>query len=165
MLHWFEGAAISSDIFNVSNPHIHVSSWEPDFNCVGAALGRCMHCECALLKLCVLVSSVSNWLWVPAVQDTLERTRLEVGAIYAFVELHIEQGPVLEVAGEDIGVVTAIAAPATLKVRNQQCSHSASGHNCLLASNYLVHHHDAELPPPRDSDAYPPCMDNTLCIC
>lgn len=31
----------------------------------------------------------------------------------SFVELHIEQGPNLEAAGIDIGVVTAIAAPAT----------------------------------------------------
>ena len=35
-------------------------------------------------------------------------TRLEPGALHAFVELHIEQGPVLEAAGTQIGVVTAI---------------------------------------------------------
>ena len=34
----------------------------------------------------------------------------------SFVELHIEQGPLLERAGRDIGIVTAIAAPASLKV-------------------------------------------------
>ena len=34
----------------------------------------------------------------------------------AFVELHIEQGPRLEAAETDIGIVTAIAAPATLRV-------------------------------------------------
>jgi ureidoglycolate amidohydrolase len=34
----------------------------------------------------------------------------------AFVELHIEQGPILETRGLDIGVVTAIAAPASLRV-------------------------------------------------
>ena len=33
---------------------------------------------------------------------------------HAFVELHIEQGPLLEQKNLDIGVVTAIAAPATL---------------------------------------------------
>ncbi|CAI7908411.1 unnamed protein product [Closterium sp. NIES-54] len=33
-----------------------------------------------------------------------------------FVELHIEQGPLLEEQGLDIGIVTAIAAPATLMV-------------------------------------------------
>ena len=34
----------------------------------------------------------------------------------AFVELHIEQGPLLEAAGLPIGVVQAIAAPASLRV-------------------------------------------------
>lgn len=42
--------------------------------------------------------------------------RLPEGAYHAFVELHIEQGPELEARGLDIGVVTAIAAPATLRV-------------------------------------------------
>lgn len=35
----------------------------------------------------------------------------------AFVELHIEQGPRLERAGIPIGVVTSIAAPATLRIQ------------------------------------------------
>ncbi|KAI3814401.1 hypothetical protein L1987_19156 [Smallanthus sonchifolius] len=34
----------------------------------------------------------------------------------AFVELHIEQGPILENQGISIGIVTAIAAPASIKV-------------------------------------------------
>jgi N-carbamoyl-L-amino-acid hydrolase len=37
--------------------------------------------------------------------------------IHAFVELHIEQGPVLEDAGLAIGVVEAIAAPTRLKIK------------------------------------------------
>ncbi|MEM9352146.1 MAG: M20 family metallo-hydrolase [Planctomycetota bacterium] len=40
---------------------------------------------------------------------------LPQGHYHAFVELHIEQGPELEAAGLDIGVVTAIAAPATVE--------------------------------------------------
>lgn len=40
---------------------------------------------------------------------------LEAGGYDAFVELHIEQGPELEAAGLPIGVVTAIAAPATIE--------------------------------------------------
>jgi ureidoglycolate amidohydrolase len=36
--------------------------------------------------------------------------------VHALVELHIEQGAVLESAGESIGVVTAIAAPHDLRV-------------------------------------------------
>ena len=35
---------------------------------------------------------------------------------HAFVELHIEQGPLLERTGVPLGVVTAIAAPATLRI-------------------------------------------------
>jgi N-carbamoyl-L-amino-acid hydrolase len=46
----------------------------------------------------------------------LSSVRLREGAYSAFVELHIEQGPVLEKNGVDIGVVTAIAAPASLVV-------------------------------------------------
>lgn len=38
------------------------------------------------------------------------------GALKAFVELHIEQGPVLEQAGLQIGVVEGIAAPTRLQV-------------------------------------------------
>ena len=34
---------------------------------------------------------------------------------HAFVELHIEQGPLLERAGIPLGIVTAIAAPATVR--------------------------------------------------
>lgn len=44
----------------------------------------------------------------------LEAVALRAGHFHAFVELHIEQGPQLEAAGVPIGVVTAIAAPATL---------------------------------------------------
>jgi N-carbamoyl-L-amino-acid hydrolase len=41
---------------------------------------------------------------------------LAPGAYAAFVELHIEQGPILENHHMDIGVVTAIAAPASLRI-------------------------------------------------
>ncbi|CAN6874666.1 unnamed protein product [Brassica oleracea] len=41
---------------------------------------------------------------------------LKKGSYFAFIELHIEQGPILEDEGLDIGVVTAIAAPASIKV-------------------------------------------------
>lgn len=46
----------------------------------------------------------------------LEDVALEAGYVHAFVELHIEQGLRLEAAGLPIGVVSAIAAPATLQV-------------------------------------------------
>jgi len=46
----------------------------------------------------------------------LESVALETGHFHAFVELHIEQGPELEREGLDLGIVTAIAAPASLKI-------------------------------------------------
>ncbi len=46
----------------------------------------------------------------------LDGVRLEPGHYAAFVELHIEQGPILEREGLPIGVVEAIAAPAALRV-------------------------------------------------
>ena len=46
----------------------------------------------------------------------LSSVRLEPGQYSAFVELHIEQGPLLEQHRNDIGVVTAIAAPASLRI-------------------------------------------------
>ena len=47
---------------------------------------------------------------------SLDSVRLPVGHYAAFVELHIEQGPLLEREGLSIGVVGAIAAPATLRI-------------------------------------------------
>jgi N-carbamoyl-L-amino-acid hydrolase len=46
----------------------------------------------------------------------LRDARIPTGAYHAFVELHIEQGPILEQTEVPIGVVTAIAAPASLRV-------------------------------------------------
>jgi N-carbamoyl-L-amino-acid hydrolase len=46
----------------------------------------------------------------------LDSVRLAPGYYSAFIELHIEQGPVLESEGIPIGIVTAIAAPASLRV-------------------------------------------------
>ena len=47
---------------------------------------------------------------------SLETVRLPDDAYHAFVELHIEQGPELEKANLPLGIVTAIAAPAALRV-------------------------------------------------
>ncbi|KAF4365785.1 hypothetical protein F8388_003454 [Cannabis sativa] len=49
-------------------------------------------------------------------QDDLSSVFLKKGTYSAFVELHIEQGPILEDEGISIGIVTAIAAPASIKV-------------------------------------------------
>lgn len=47
---------------------------------------------------------------------SLDSVRLASGHYSAFVELHIEQGPLLEREGTPIGIVTAIAAPASFRV-------------------------------------------------
>jgi N-carbamoyl-L-amino-acid hydrolase len=46
---------------------------------------------------------------------SVESARLPRACYHAFVELHIEQGPMLEKLGLPIGVVTAIAAPASIR--------------------------------------------------
>jgi ureidoglycolate amidohydrolase len=46
----------------------------------------------------------------------LESVLLSAGNFHAFVELHIEQGPLLEREDLDLGIVAAIAAPASLKI-------------------------------------------------
>lgn len=46
----------------------------------------------------------------------LASVALPTGYYSAFVELHIEQGPLLEQRGIQLGIVTAIAAPATLRI-------------------------------------------------
>jgi len=46
----------------------------------------------------------------------LSSVRLPPECYFAFVELHIEQGPILEQRNIPIGVVTAIAAPASLNI-------------------------------------------------
>jgi hydantoinase/carbamoylase family amidase len=48
--------------------------------------------------------------------DRVDAARLDPQTIHCFVELHIEQGGVLEAAGLPIGVVTHIAAPHDLLV-------------------------------------------------
>lgn len=46
----------------------------------------------------------------------LEDVALAAGSYHAFIELHIEQGPLLERHHLDLGIVSAIAAPASLTV-------------------------------------------------
>jgi N-carbamoyl-L-amino-acid hydrolase len=46
----------------------------------------------------------------------LESTLLQPGHYDAFVELHIEQGPLLEARNVPIGIVSAIAAPASMRI-------------------------------------------------
>jgi ureidoglycolate amidohydrolase len=57
-------------------------------------------------------------------EGTLDSVTLPSGYYNAFVELHIEQGPLLERRNVPIGAVTAIAAPASLRLTFQ----GAGGH-------------------------------------
>jgi N-carbamoyl-L-amino-acid hydrolase len=62
--------------------------------------------------------SLAEWLermdWG---KPRLEPVQLETGIYRAFVELHIEQGPLLEREKIDIGVVEKIAAPSAFRLR------------------------------------------------
>ena len=69
---------------------------------------------------------------------SLESVRLAPGHYDAFVELHIEQGPLLEQDSLAVGVVTAIAAPASLKIQID----GEGGHAGALL---MPHRHDAFL--------------------
>ena len=57
----------------------------------------------------------------------LDSVRLSAGQYRAFVELHIEQGPLLEQAKIPLGVVESIAAPASLEVRIEGAGGHAGG--------------------------------------
>lgn len=54
--------------------------------------------------------------WEAGYMGRLEEVQLPEGYYSAFVEMHIEQGPVLEQEHVPLGIVTAIAAPASLRV-------------------------------------------------
>ena len=49
-------------------------------------------------------------------QKDIEASRYDWTRVRAFLEIHIEQGPVLERTGKQIGIVTAVAAPTRLHI-------------------------------------------------
>lgn len=49
--------------------------------------------------------------------DSLTERTEHLKQAYGYLELHIEQGPVLEAGGIDVGIVESIAAPIRLKIR------------------------------------------------
>jgi len=57
----------------------------------------------------------------------LESVKLPNGYFKAFVELHIEQGPLLEQQKIPLGVVTSIAAPASLRISIEGAGGHAGG--------------------------------------
>jgi ureidoglycolate amidohydrolase len=59
---------------------------------------------------------LSDARWAAGFEGPLPSVRLPAGSYSAFVEMHIEQGPMLERHNVPLGVVTAIAAPASLRI-------------------------------------------------
>jgi ureidoglycolate amidohydrolase len=74
----------------------------------------------------------------------LEQVKLPSGYYAAFVELHIEQGPLLERQQIPLGIVTKIAAPASLRVLIEGSGGHAGGvlmpdrHDALCAAAELI---------------------------
>jgi ureidoglycolate amidohydrolase len=74
----------------------------------------------------------------------LAQVRIPTGHYAAFVELHIEQGPILEREKTSIGIVTAIAAPASLRITIDGEGGHAGGvlmpdrHDALCAAAELI---------------------------
>ena len=64
--------------------------------------------------------------------------RIDPHSVHAFVELHIEQGAVLETAGVSIGVVTGIAASADLTLRLTGVADHAGATPMTLRHDSLV---------------------------
>jgi ureidoglycolate amidohydrolase len=60
--------------------------------------------------------SLDNARWAAGFEGPLASVRLPPGCYSAFVEMHIEQGPILERHNVPLGVVTAIAAPASVTI-------------------------------------------------
>ena len=60
--------------------------------------------------------SLDNARWAAGFEGPLASVPLPPGYYSAFVEMHIEQGPILERHNVPLGVVTAIAAPASFEV-------------------------------------------------
>ena len=61
--------------------------------------------------------SLENWRRQAGCKGKLESVRLRGKNYFAFFELHIEQGPILEQKKISIGVVEKIAAPSTLRLQ------------------------------------------------
>src|ERR1700726_798755 len=74
----------------------------------------------------------------------LESVKLSEGYYKAFIELHIEQGPLLEQREIPLGIVTNIAAPASLRILMEGSGGHAGGvlmadrHDALCAAAELI---------------------------
>lgn len=76
--------------------------------------------------------------------EYLQRDCLAPASYHSYFELHIEQGPVLDWSGEDVGIVEAIAAPTRfmLEIVGQQAHSGACPmnmrHDALTAAAELI---------------------------
>jgi N-carbamoyl-L-amino-acid hydrolase len=61
--------------------------------------------------------SLDEWRRGAGYTGSLDSTRLPKNCYAAFVELHIEQGPILERENTAVGIVEKIAAPSTLRMQ------------------------------------------------
>jgi ureidoglycolate amidohydrolase len=74
----------------------------------------------------------------------LEQVKLPTGYYQAFIELHIEQGPLLERQQIPLGIVTKIAGPASLRILIEGAGGHAGGvlmpdrHDALCAGAELI---------------------------
>jgi hydantoinase/carbamoylase family amidase len=113
---------LRADGFTPGRP-IEVVAWageEPRFGtgCVGSrcATGTLGRADLDALTDRAGVSMAEALRGAGLDPDRVHEARIDPAAVNALVELHIEQGAVLEAGGESIGVVTAIAAPHDLRV-------------------------------------------------
>jgi ureidoglycolate amidohydrolase len=60
---------------------------------------------------------LGQWLKLAGLRGKLDSVRLRKNCYSSFIELHIEQGPVLEKEKISIGIVEKIAAPSTLRIQ------------------------------------------------
>jgi ureidoglycolate amidohydrolase len=77
-------------------------------------------------------------------QGELEDVKLRDGYYKAFIELHIEQGPLLEQQKTPLGIVTKIAAPASARITIEGAGGHAGGvlmsdrHDALCAASEII---------------------------
>jgi ureidoglycolate amidohydrolase len=77
-------------------------------------------------------------------QEELETVKLPAGHYQAFVELHIEQGPLLEQKQIPLGIVSKIAAPSSFRISIEGAGGHAGGvlmpdrHDALCAASELI---------------------------
>jgi N-carbamoyl-L-amino-acid hydrolase len=77
-------------------------------------------------------------------QEELETVKLPTGHYHAFVELHIEQGPLLEQKQIPLGIVSKIAAPSSFRIFIEGAGGHAGGvlmpdrHDALCAASELI---------------------------